>query len=195
MHIDQPGIYHIYNRGNFRQQLFFEDRHYKYFLTKCHLYIKPKAEILAWCLMPNHFHFLVYVTEISLAPVQVGAIVMPAITNGFRLLQSSYAKGLNKEQGRTGNLFQQKTKAICVNDGKLSYSVTALHYIHQNPLKASLVKNMEAWEFSSFIDYVGMRKDDLCNKELACLLLDLNSDTLYEESYKAIPENTIKLIM
>ena len=173
MRIDQPGIYHIYNRGNFRQQLFFTDRHYKYFLTKCHLYLKPKAEILAWCLMPNHFHFLIQVTEISLEPAKMGSIEMPAITNGFRLLQSAYAKGINKELSRTGNLFQQKTKAKSVS-GPPDYTLIAFHYIHQNPLAAGLVKSLPDWEYSSLRDYAGLRNGTLCNKMLTAQLLGVD---------------------
>ena len=74
--------------------------------------------------MPNHFHFLVEVTDKSIGPIKSGGITMPAITNGFRLLQSSYAKGINKQEGRTGNLFQQKTKAKLVSCEE-NYSLTA----------------------------------------------------------------------
>src|SRR5690242_6507075 len=98
MKIEEPGIYHIYNRGNDQQKIFFNERNYNYFIQKCHQYIRPISEILAWCLMPNHFHFLIEVTEKSIVAIKSGGIVMPAITNGFRLLQSSYAKGLNKQQ-------------------------------------------------------------------------------------------------
>lgn len=190
MHIDQPGIYHIYNRGNFRQRLFFEDRHYKYFLTKCHLYLKPKAEILAWCLMPNHFHFLVYVTEISLEPITVGGITMPAITNGFRLLQSAYAKGLNKEQGRTGNLFQQKTKAKLVSSPP-DYSIITFRYIHQNPFAAGLANAVQDWQYSSLMDYAGLRNGSLCNRQLAATLLGVE---LLNSSDLGINEAEIKCI-
>ena len=190
MRIDQPGIYHIYNRGNFRQQLFFNDRHYHYFLTKCHLYLKTKAEILAWCLMPNHFHFLIQVTEISLEPVKVGSIEMPAITNGFRLLQSAYAKGINKEMSRTGNLFQQKTKAKVVS-GPPDYTLAAFHYIHQNPLAAGLVKSLPDWEYSSLKDYAGLRNGTLCNKVLTAQLLGVDmfipgTSHLNEDDIKSI---------
>ena len=92
MKLTEPGIYHIYNRGNNQQTIFFSDENYFYFLRKCHRYLKPVSDILAWCLMPNHFHFLIAVTEKSLTPLKSGGIFMPALTNGFRLLQSSYAK-------------------------------------------------------------------------------------------------------
>ena len=170
MTINTPGIYHIYNRGYNQQTIFFSDENYLYFLRKCHKYLKPFASILAWRLMPNHFHFLVNINDESLKPVKSGGIIMPAITNGFRLLQSSYAKGVNKELNRTGNLFQQKTKARWTNDAK-DYSITAFHYIHQNPVTANLVKRPDEWNYSSFKDYAELRNGSLCNKKKLMIYL------------------------
>ena len=118
---------------------------------------------------------------------------MPAITNGFRLLQSSYAKGINKQQNRSGNLFQQKTKAKLVS-GKENYSITAFHYIHQNPVVAKLVSLEQEWIYSSFQDYTGIRKGTLCNKERATLLLNLSSIDLKLETAKEIDDDKIKKI-
>jgi putative transposase len=96
MTISKTGIYHRYNRGNNQETIFFNQENYFYFLRKCHKYIKPVSEIFAWCLMPNHFHFLIEATNKGLEPITVGGNTMPLLTNGFRLLQSSYAKGINK---------------------------------------------------------------------------------------------------
>jgi putative transposase len=193
MKILEPGIYHIYNRGNNRQAIFFSDDNYFYFLRKCHQYLSPCGDILAWSLMPNHFHFLIDVTQESLIPVKSGAIFMPAITNGFRLLQSSYAKGINKEQNRTGNLFQQKTKAKRTNNSE-NYSLAAFHYIHQIPVVAGLVKNPEDWPYSSFNDYAGLRNGTLCNKQKAYELLHLSETDLHSETLKKISAEVVKKI-
>lgn len=193
MNIIIPGIYHIYNRGNNQQTIFYSKENYYYFLRKCHKYLKPCGDILAWCLMPNHFHFLINVNDESLKPVKSGGIVMPAITNGFRLLQSSYAKGVNKQLNRSGNLFQQKTKAKLVS-GEDDYSITAFHYIHQNPITANLVTRLEDWPYSSFPDYTGARNGTLCNKERAFELLGLSAIDLITESIKEIDEERIKKI-
>jgi len=191
MNIHQPGIYHIYNRGNNQQPIFFNGDNYNYFLRKCHRYLKPVSEVLAWCLMTNHFHFLIEVTEKSMEPVRSGGIIMPAITNGFRLLQSSYAKGINVQQNKSGNLFQQKTKAKLVS-GEEDYSLTAFFYVHQNPLEAGMVNNLENWAYSSFRDYAGLRSGTLCNRERAIQLLGLSGIDFKTESVRKIDEKKIE---
>lgn len=173
MTIFKTGIYHIYNRGNNQQPIFFKEDNYFYFLRKCHRYLKPCSEIFAWCLMPNHFHFLIEVTEKSLEPIKIGGNTMALITNGFRLLQSSYAKGINNQLNRTGNLCQQKAKAKFIDESE-KYSIKAFHYIHQNPVAGGLVKEAHDWPYSSFIDYSGIRNGNLCNKIRATELLQLS---------------------
>jgi REP element-mobilizing transposase RayT len=144
--------------------------------------------------MPNHFHFLINVTEESLKPAKSGGIIMPAITNGFRLLQSSYAKGVNKQLNRSGNLFQQKTKAKLTNEAK-DYSITAFHYIHQNPVSAHLANTPEEWSYSSYKDYAGLRNGTLCNKQKAGELLNLNEIDLYNETMRKIETGLLKNIL
>ena len=51
-------IYHLYNQGVNREKVFFHDRHYQYFLDKIKTHICPIADVLAYCLMPNHYHIL-----------------------------------------------------------------------------------------------------------------------------------------
>ena len=65
MIIEPNHIYHIYNQGNNRQKIFFNRENYLYFLKKVKQHILPYADILAWCLMPNHFHLLVAVREVQ----------------------------------------------------------------------------------------------------------------------------------
>lgn len=192
MTIHEPGVYHIYNRGNNQQTIFFNQENYFYFLRKCHKYLKPVSDIFAWCLMPNHFHFLIEVTNKSLEPIKVGGIAMPSITNGFRLLQSSYTKGINKQLNRTGNLFQQKAKAKFVSEE--NYSITAFHYIHQNPVIAGLVKDVEDWPYSSFSDYVRIRDGNLCNKVRARELPELTDLDIKIGPTKKIGDELIKKI-
>jgi len=194
MHFQPSTIYHIYNRGNQQQTIFYNRENYIYFLDKIKKYIFPCSDILCWCLMPNHFHFLINANEYSCKEVPKPGIPVQYLTENIRLLLSSYTKGIQKQQGFKGNLFQQKTKAKPVSGSKNDYAFTAFNYIHQNPYKAMLVKKMEDWEFSSFRDYTGNRNGHLCNKRLAENLLDLDMKNFYETSYQVLPENDIKMI-
>lgn len=164
MRITEPGLYHIYNRGNNKLPIFFHDNDYLHFIALCKKQIEPRCQILAWCLMPNHFHFVIEITDKSLERIVWGGNEMPAITNGFQLLQSSYAKRINNRENRTGSLFQQKTKSKLL-ENKV-YALKAFWYLHQNPVKAGLVKNMEEWEYSSYKDYCGLRESPLCDINL-----------------------------
>ncbi|MDP3431826.1 MAG: hypothetical protein Q8T04_02520 [Bacteroidota bacterium] len=63
MQFESGHIYHIYNQGNNRQKIFHDRENYLFFLRKIRTHILPFADILAWCLMPNHFHLMVYVNH------------------------------------------------------------------------------------------------------------------------------------
>ena len=183
-------LYHIYNRGNNRQPVFFSDANYIYFLQKVRKHIIPICHILSYCLMPNHFHFLIYTDERTLTTRKTSGKNKNALSEGFRNLLSSYTQAINVQNKSTGSLFQQNTKSKCLSDGNHGYAGTCFHYIHQNPLKAGLVKKMEGWKYSSFNDFAGLRNGTLCNKELALELLDINEAGFYEDSYKVIPDET-----
>ncbi len=175
-------IYHIYNRGNDKQTIFFNEGNYIYFLRKVRKYVAPHCDILAYVLMPNHFHLLVHAderTEKQLLDLQMKRNVL---SEGIRLLLSAYTKGVNKQQERTGNLIQQNTKSKCVYDdtdiNEKGYATTCFYYIHQNPLRSGLVEKSEYWDYSSFRDYAGLRNGTLCNKQLARELLDIRVEEM-----------------
>lgn len=196
MQFEASNIYHIYNRGNNKQQIFFSRDNYLYFLNKVHKYIYPCCDILAWCLMTNHFHFLIHANEETVTIIKKTPIKINRLTEGFRLLLSSYAQGINKQQKSTGNLFQQKTKFKNVSSGDGNGGLTAFNYVHRNPFAAGLVKNLEDWEFSSFVDYAGLRNGKLCNINLAKQLFEITQrDIFISNSYKEIPEEFIQKIL
>src|SRR5882757_1265532 len=138
MNFFEGNIYHVYNRGNDRRPIFFERRNYLYFLEKIQKYIFPCCDLLAWVLMPNHFHLLIYANELTTKVVRRNPVVIDRLTEGMRILLSSYTKGIQRQEGITGNLFQQNTKSKCVNDRYADYSLAAFHYLHQNPYRAGL---------------------------------------------------------
>ena len=191
-------LYHIYNQGNNREKLFYTNDNYIYFLQKIRKEVQPFGHILAWCLMPNHFHFLIGTDATSVQKLQLGNIEISRLSNAFRSIESSYTRAINKQEHRSGSLFHQKTKAKCLTEEAFDfedatqkhapdflnlYPLVCFNYIHQNPAKAGLVGKMEDWEFSSFKDYIGLRKGSLCDQELAKRWIgigevDLNRDFL-----------------
>ncbi len=139
--------YHIYNRGNNRQLIFFERENYIYFLRQLrnHL-IAHGVDIIAYCLMPNHYHLLVYLN-----------------TNRFsNLMQAftlSYTKAIGKRYQRVGSLFQGRFQGINVDTEE--YLLHLTRYIHLNPVCANIVEKAEDWEFSSYQEYIDLRQGSL----------------------------------
>ena len=168
-------IYHVSNQGNNHEQLFLKDDDYKYFLNLFKSYVLPYCEVLAWCLMPNHFHFQLYMDERCAALKPQGGLLLDLVTNGFRKLLSAYAHGFNGRNNRSGALFRPKTKSKCLTEMPSSNPTYALgdyysncfYYIHDNPEKDGLVTNTANWQWSSFNFYFGDSELLMCNKELA----------------------------
>ena len=187
-------IYHVYNRGNNKKRIFYSRRNYEYFLTKVSKYILPNCDILGYTLMPTHFHFLIHANAITETPVKKGLIISNPLSEGLRTMLSSYARAINMQEGNTGNLFQQNTKFKCVSLKHSDYSYVCFNYIHQNPLRAGLVRKLENWLHSSFNEYLTPVKVKFCNIKLAAELLDLNTERFYYDSYQAINEDVSKHI-
>ncbi|CAD5252104.1 MULTISPECIES: transposase [unclassified Imperialibacter] len=176
-------LFHIYNRGNNSQTIFYQKGDYITFLGKIRKHLNPHFDILAYCLMPNHFHLMVHSKE---------AMDISRYKQDLRMMLSSYTRKINFRTGRTGSLFQQNSKAkpLEVDD----YAFTCFHYIHQNPLRAQLVTKMEDWEFGSYRDYAGFRNGTLCNKEMAYQLLDIpkSREAFIEQSKMVIDPSKAK---
>ena len=196
MNFSPGNLYHIYNQGNNQQIIFNVDQEYEIFLRLIRTNIVPHAEIIAWCLMPNHFHLMIYTDERILVEKKQGGLQIDLLTNGIRKLLSGYARIYNKRHNKTGSLFRQKTKYKCLSELNSSIKPTqhndsyfnCFHYIHQNPLKASLVKKMEDWKYSSFKDYACTRNGTLCNKELANKFCSYDPSTFLRTSYEVMKE-------
>lgn len=194
MNLRPHEMYHIYNQGNNKELIFYSDQDYLEFLRLFRKLVFPHCKVLAYCLMPNHFHFLVYANEESTKLKRVGNINSTQLSNGFRLLQSSFAQYINKINQRSGSLFRQKVKAKSMSSGGKYYQYIAFHYIHQNPLKAGLVARMEDWHYSSFADFAGLRNGTLCDRTLAERLVEFNKENFIREAYETIDEKLIQLI-
>ena len=191
-------LYHVYNQGNNQQIIFTCQDDYLIFLREVRMLILPHTEIIAYCLMPNHFHFLIYIDERVNRQIKQGNLIIDPITNGIRKLLSGYARIHNERYNRSGSLFRQKTKSNCLSEmfvpefpdySNLDYCFNCFQYIHQNPLRAGLIDRMENWEFSSFRDYAGLRNGTLCNKELAAKYCLYEPNNFLKRSYQIIDDN------
>jgi len=201
-----PGhLYHVYNQGNNRETIFFNRENYTYFLKKVKDFVKPHCHILGWCLMPNHFHFLIGTSEASIIQKQVGNRLLNILSNGFRILETSYAQAINKQENRSGSLFRQRTKAKCLTDEAIQspndaypvdwrnpYPRVCLQYIHLNAYAAGLVSAVEDWEFSSFPDYAGKRNGTLCEVELGKKWIGISDAEILGCASAVIEEEKIK---
>ena len=191
-------IYHLYNQGNNRDPLFFNRDNYLYFLKGVKKHLTKHAHLLAWCLMPNHYHFLIKVKpkyesiDSNNVDKKIGAL-----NRSIGILQSSYTQAINKKMGRSGSLFRTRAKSKSLNDQRHlhnNYALNCFLYIHQNPMRAGLTKSLQDWEFSSYKDYAGLRNGELCNYELTKEILHLPDDQEQFESFsnQTIPEQFLK---
>lgn len=187
-------IYHVYNQGNNKEVIFKDHEDYICFLRRVRERVLPNSDILSYCLMPNHYHFLIYTNQKSIEPVQLGLLESQVLKNSFRLLNSRYSTEYNNRYSRTGSLFRQKTKFKIMENQKDNYPFICFNYIHQNPLKAGLVNKMEDWKYSSFQDYLGIRNGTLCNFDLAEQLIDIQKDDFYKTSYSVINEKLADML-
>ncbi len=127
MQFEEGFLYHIYNQGNNKQKIFFNDDNYTFFLQKIRKYILPYADILAWCLMPNHFHLMVFVKKLGVSQrhaefdtrtlKKLGASQRRTefgdrtFNSSIGIMLMAYTKAFNKQNNRTGKLFREKNKS------------------------------------------------------------------------------------
>ena len=127
--------YHVYARGISRGKIFFINEDYEYFLSLCARYLSSEqvkdrnglsyphlfgqVEIVCYCLMPNHFHMLIYQRDAG------------SMKTLMRCLLTSYSRYFNKKYKRSGSLFESRYKASMVVQQKYLEHIT--RYIHLNP--------------------------------------------------------------
>jgi len=134
------GIYHIMLRGINQQVIFEDEEDNKKFIETLKTYKAVSGyKIFAYCLMSNHLHLLIKVEKEELDLI-------------FKRIAGSYVYWYNWKYYRRGHLFQDRFKSEPVEDD--SYFLTVLRYIHQNPIKAGIVKNVDEYAFSSYNDYI-----------------------------------------
>lgn len=170
-----PGkIYHVYNHANGRENLFIEEKNYNFFLQKLSEHILPVCNLLAYCLMPNHFHLLIEVKqeeELQKAYQLIDTSVIfkqeeleLKVSKSFANLFSSYAQSFNKVYNRKGSLFMPSMKTEIVETDESFCKI--VHYLHSNPVHHGFVKRMDQWQHSSYQIFLGddvtkIRRDEV----------------------------------
>ncbi|MBK7121320.1 MAG: transposase [Chitinophagaceae bacterium] len=202
MHFEPDQIYHVYNRGNDKQHIFFTEANYIYFLSKIKTEWKKYCDVLCYCLMPNHFHFMLVPNEEGCKNIILSGkdTHMQNLSKIIGKTLSSYTQAINIQNKTTGNLFQKKTKAKLLTEvARINelytikdYILTCFHYIHHNPLKAGLVKRLTEWPYSSYLDYYNQRNGTICNKSLTMQLLELSEIDFKSEDNYEVKDDIIK---
>ena len=142
----RPGVYyHVYNRGNNKETLFYYDGDYSFFLDKYYHYLADYLDTFAYCLLPNHFHFLIKIKDNAPDDYRV-------ISNQFRRLFICYTIRINNREGRSGSLLTKNFRRIEIQDE--NYFRNLIVYIHYNPVKHGLTTRFLEYKYSSFIPII-----------------------------------------
>lgn len=134
------GVYHIMWRGINRQTIFEDDEDRRKFLETLKKYRDiSQYELYGYCLMDNHVHLLMRESEETISSV-------------IKRISSSYVYWYNMKYERCGHLFQERFKSESVED--CNYFKIVLRYIHQNPMKAGLARNVFESKWTSINEYL-----------------------------------------
>lgn len=145
--MEKDRYYHIFNRGNNNDLLFYDDENYEYFLMKFRFYLENPVDTLCYCLMKTHFHFLIKVKDSEINDSNSQTLLTP-LEKAFRDFFISYAKSINKKYHRTGSLFQYKFKRKEITDD--FYLKNIIRYIHFNPVESGYCFSPEYYAHSSY---------------------------------------------
>lgn len=159
-------IYHVFARGNNKEEIFFEPGDYQRFLQNLERFReKFRYMLYAYCLLPNHFHLLVRSSKVPLSKM-------------MQVLMTGYTMYIQKKYSRAGHVFQGRYKSIAVEQEP--YLLQVVRYIHLNPVKAGLVEGAERYPWSSYTKYL-TAKADIPTVETAPVLSMYAKDSLKQK--------------
>ncbi len=166
-YLEQDRFYHIYNHAVGNEQLFNSDNNYLFFLKLFKKYLLEYVDMYAYCLMPNHFHFIIKIKSekeiLNKSIVRGGncptrvqnprrdgeaSSISLLISKQFSHLFNSYSQSYNKENKRKGSLFMNRFKRKEIDNKE--YLVKLIHYVHFNPVLADLSSDISEWKYSSY---------------------------------------------
>jgi REP element-mobilizing transposase RayT len=204
----EEGYYHIYNRSNGKELIFKYAEDANEFLKRFSELVAPYCDVLAYCLMSNHFHFVLYCKPIDevlkerVAKENSNMAKMflenQATYNDFLVAQFArlflgFSKYYNLKFKRNGNLFQKKFKRI--QQKTLTKVVSRICYVHHNPLHHDAASFYDGYQFSSFNAYLNEKPTKIAKdltfsifKELPTELLEINTNALFETGIYDFPD-------
>lgn len=146
--------FHVYNRAVGNDKLFFKAENYNYFLSRFKFYLANLIDVYAYCLMPNHFHFLIKINEED----------PNILSKQFRRLFISYAMAINNQEKRKGNLFIKNFKRRLIEDER--YLLSIVRYIHLNPFHHKLTKDYSNYKYSSYKTFLSNKPTIIKRKDV-----------------------------
>ena len=167
--LENGKYYHIYNRGINSGILFKEKSNYEYFLKLYDIHMEPMAETYAWCLMKNHFHFLIRIKEID--EITTEKKIPPS--QSFSNLFNAYTKAFNKKYNRHGGLFERPFRRKSIEDD--SYFQNLVAYIHNNPVHHNICEHPLHYPWSSYTTCLSDKPTKLKRKEVIALFNDIEN--------------------
>ena len=168
--VSPTGIYHVMSRGNNKNKIF-ENESDKKKLLKYFKRIADSNEvtILAYCIMPNHYHLLIQdeiqVQEtLKFRQLQDGAIVQSVpgsectggVSHGIHRLNTAYSHYYAMTYGHVGHAFQGRYRSKAIDS--VDYLARVIRYIHQNPVKAGMTETAAEYVYSSYGEFLGKQK-------------------------------------
>jgi len=163
--IQPESYYHVFNRANAWEILFNNHENFVFFLKTCEKYLPEVCVLHAYCLIPNHFHFVIWTrpeTEIELHP---GQSYSTKVSKVFSNLFNSYTRSYNVYYQRRGLLFSRSFKRSHLHS--LSYLKTAVLYVHHNAVHHKLCTEPEEWPYTSHRKIISDPVHESCTKLLS----------------------------
>lgn len=164
-----PGkYYHLFNRGANKKSIFYKHSNYQFLLKLFGDHLLDRIDVLAYCLLPNHFHFIIRTKETS---GEDESDYRKLMTSKFKSWLVTYAMAINKQEGFVGNLFDPKFKRLEIHDDV--YLMYLIFYTHYNPEKHGVVDDFRNYTFSSYHSFFSTAPTKICRSSV----LDIFGDT------------------
>ncbi len=174
-------FYHFFNRGNNKENIFVEKENYYYFLSLIEKHLIPIVDIYTYCLLPNHFHFVIKIKEAEALPVKI-QIGETKLSQPFSNLFNAYTKAFNKKHHRTGSLFQKHPKRIKIDSDE--YLQQLIVYVNTNPSHHHMA-DYEQYKFSSYQALIS-DKPTLIKRKAVIDLFDTVENLKYMHEIKKV---------